>query len=161
MRDRRWVSGGQDGRHQASPAHPSPPSGDDNSHNRSAESHSSARVASPSFFETLAGHGICPIFTVSQPLRRDGWRSGGREKLARKTAPVAAFTEIRCGNCTKSGHPPVDGLHSIEKSRLTNWHFSLTQKIEGVKQDRSLTASEFFRLVRRPGLKRNHFFTVR
>jgi hypothetical protein len=59
-------------------------------------------------------------------------------------------------NCTKSGHPPVDGLHSIEKSILTNPHFSLTQKIEGVKQDCSLTASKFFQLVQRPGLKHNH-----
>jgi hypothetical protein len=50
----------------------------------------------------------------------------------------------------------VDVLHSIEKAILTNLHFSLTQKIEGVQQDRSLTAFKFFRLVRRPGLKRNH-----
>jgi hypothetical protein len=51
----------------------------------------------------------------------------------------------------------VDGLHSIEKPILTNPHFLLTGKIEGVQQDRSLTAFKFFRLVQRPGLKRNHF----
>jgi hypothetical protein len=54
----------------------------------------------------------------------------------------------------------VDGLHSIEKAILTNAHFSLTPKIEGVEQDRSLTASKFFRLVQRPGLKRNHLLGV-
>jgi hypothetical protein len=35
----------------------------------------------------------------------------------------------------------VDALHSIENSILTKLYFSLTQKIERVQQDRSLTAS--------------------
>jgi hypothetical protein len=38
---------------------------------------------------------------------------------------------------------------------LTKLDFSLTKKLESVELDRSLTASQFFRLVRRPGLKRS------
>jgi hypothetical protein len=36
-------------------------------------------------------------------------------------------------DCTNSGHAAVDGLHSIEKTILTNPCFPLTPKIEGVK----------------------------
>jgi hypothetical protein len=35
----------------------------------------------------------------------------------------------------------VDGLHSIENTDVRQRDFSLTAKIEGVQQDRSLTAS--------------------
>jgi hypothetical protein len=72
----------------------------------------------------------------------------------------ADFAKLSVSYCTKSGHPPVDALHSIEKSILTNSHFSLTAEVEGVQQDRSLTASKFFRLVQRPGLERNHLLGV-
>jgi hypothetical protein len=38
---------------------------------------------------------------------------------------------------------------------LTNPNFLLTKKLERVELNRSLTASRFFRLVRRPGLKQS------
>jgi hypothetical protein len=43
--------------------------------------------------------------------------------------------------CTKSGHMLVDGVHSIENTDVTECDFSLTEIIEGVELDRSLTAS--------------------
>jgi hypothetical protein len=36
--------------------------------------------------------------------------------ILRKAAVGAAFTEIDREGCTKSGHRPVNGLHSIEKT---------------------------------------------
>jgi hypothetical protein len=100
---------------------------------------------------------ICPIFT---DLIR-------QLQVASTSILVITFAEIprwmrrllktRGGICTKSGHGLVDGVHSIEKSIVRSAHFSLTEKIERVQQDRSLTASKFYRLVQRPGLKRNHF----
>jgi hypothetical protein len=101
--------------------------------------------------------GIRSIFTIPyQTAPLAAVKDSGQCTRA-NPALDAAFAKTRRSRCTKSGHPPVDGLHSIEKSTLTNPYFSLTQKIEGVKQDRSLTASKFFRLVRRPGLKPDHF----
>jgi hypothetical protein len=38
-------------------------------------------------------------------------------------------------DCTKSGHPPVDGLHTIENKSDRGAHFSLTQKLEGVQKE--------------------------
>ena len=43
--------------------------------------------------------------------------------------------------CTIFGHRLVDGLHSIENTQVTNCDFRLTLFLEGVQQDRSLTAS--------------------
>jgi len=43
--------------------------------------------------------------------------------------------------CTIFGHGLVDGLHSIENTCVTARDFRLTEFIEGVQQDRSLTAS--------------------
>jgi hypothetical protein len=53
-------------------------------------------------------------------------------------------------------HDPVNELHSIDSKAHTNLFFLLTQKIEGVQHNCSLTVTEFFRLVRRPGVKRGH-----
>jgi hypothetical protein len=50
----------------------------------------------------------------------------------------------------------VNELHSIDFAGDKVAMFSLTLKAGGVKQTRSLTRSEFFRLVQRPGLKRDH-----
>ena len=51
---------------------------------------------------------------------------------------------------------PVDGLHSIEnKPDILPLNF-LTSTMAGVKHTRSLTVSEFFRLVLSPGLKPSH-----
>jgi len=58
-----------------------------------------------------------------------------------KAVPDAVSSKNASRVCTKSGHALVDGLHSIENTVLTNPYFSLTGKIEGVEQDRSLTAS--------------------
>jgi hypothetical protein len=44
-------------------------------------------------------------------------------------------------HCTKSCHPPVDALHSIENKSDRVALFSLTQNLKGVQQDRSLTVS--------------------
>jgi hypothetical protein len=41
-------------------------------------------------------------------------------------------------------HPPVNGLHLIEIAALRNPFFLLTEEIQGVQQDRSLTVSEVF-----------------
>jgi hypothetical protein len=38
----------------------------------------------------------------------------------------------------------VDALHSIENKSDKGPHFSLTQQLEGVQQDRSLTVSKVF-----------------
>ena len=53
-------------------------------------------------------------------------------------------------------HAPVNELHSIEFKAFRFLLFSLTQEIEGVKHNCSLTVSKFFRLVRRPGVKQGH-----
>src|SRR5579864_2804489 len=59
----------------------------------------------------------------------------------RKTACGAGFVKTRVPLCTKSGHWLVDALHSIENTQVTKRDFSLTEFLEGVQQDRSLTAS--------------------
>jgi len=41
-------------------------------------------------------------------------------------------------------HTPVNELHSIENTQLTNSFFRLTKKIQGVKHNCSLTVSEVF-----------------
>jgi hypothetical protein len=54
-------------------------------------------------------------------------------------------------------HHPVDGLHSLEKAAHRATLFRLTQKIEGVKTESFFdNFPKFFRLVRRPGVKRGH-----
>jgi hypothetical protein len=93
--------------------------------------------------------------SATDPSRRKHIGSG--QCTGANPALDAAFADTLLAHCTKTGHPPVDGPHSIEKPILTSAHFLLTPKIEGVKEDRSLTASKFFRLVQRPGLKHNHF----
>jgi hypothetical protein len=60
---------------------------------------------------------------------------------SRKPAPGVPFGEIASSTCTKSGHPPVDDLHSIENKSDKSALFSLTQKLKRVQQDRSLTVS--------------------
>jgi hypothetical protein len=53
-------------------------------------------------------------------------------------------------------HAPVNELHSIEIKAFTFLFFRLTRNLEGVKHNCSLTVTEFFRLVQRPGVKRDH-----
>jgi hypothetical protein len=61
--------------------------------------------------------------------------SGEKPCLARLCARMHVIA------CTISGHMPVNELHSIENTCVTKRDFSLTGFIEGVQQDRSLTAS--------------------
>src|SRR6476659_2729662 len=53
-------------------------------------------------------------------------------------------------------HAPFNVLHFIESKAIRFQFFRLTQKIQGVQHNCSLTVTEFFRLVRRPGVKRGH-----
>jgi len=55
--------------------------------------------------------------------------------------PACFVAEMATANCTKSGHPPVDGVHSIENKSDKGAHFLLTPELEGVQQNRSLTLS--------------------
>jgi hypothetical protein len=49
--------------------------------------------------------------------------------------PACLLREIARCTCTKSGHPPVDSLHSIENKSDKVAQFSLTPAIEGVKTE--------------------------
>jgi hypothetical protein len=49
--------------------------------------------------------------------------------------PACLLREIDSPDCTKSGHPLVDALHSIENTHLADAAFSLTKIIEGVKTE--------------------------
>src|SRR5580704_437891 len=61
---------------------------------------------------------------------------------SRKTLSPSVFrAQSATTCCTKCCHPPVDALHSTENEPDTGTHFSLTSKLEGVQQDRSLTVS--------------------
>jgi hypothetical protein len=59
----------------------------------------------------------------------------------RELAPRLPFAQFCSTDCTKSCHPPVDALHSIENKSDRLAIFSLTQILKGVQQDRSLTVS--------------------
>ena len=61
-----------------------------------------------------------------------------------KPCPATPLRNPATRSCTKSGHPPVDAVHSTENKRDKTAYFSLTLKIEGVQQDRSLTTSRVF-----------------
>jgi hypothetical protein len=54
--------------------------------------------------------------------------SASRAPATRKAALDAQFTERELRPCTKSGQAPVDGLHSIEKTRVISDKFLLTLK---------------------------------
>jgi len=75
----------------------------------------------------------------------------GKPRLARGLREDASHV------CTISGHPPVNGVHLIENTCTYKRVFF----IDGINR-RSTTGSffdsffKFFRLVRRPGLKRSH-----
>ena len=60
--------------------------------------------------------------------------------------PASSLPSARNGfsTCTKTCHPPVDALHSIENKSDRSAIFSLTLNLESVQQDRSLTVSKVF-----------------
>jgi hypothetical protein len=69
-------------------------------------------------------------------------RAGCRLDLRRENLrPACLLREMVASKCTKSGHPAVDGLHSVENKSDKGAHFLLTPELEGVQQDRSLTVS--------------------
>ena len=51
-----------------------------------------------------------------------------------KAASRAGFRMFHVERCTKFGHPPVDGLHSIDFTRDKAAGFYLTLKLKGVKR---------------------------
>jgi hypothetical protein len=74
------------------------------------------------------------------PNRKDIY-SGNTFGELRKAASGVPFARSALPACTKSCHPPVDGLHSIENKSDADAYFLLTSKSEGVQLDRSLTVS--------------------
>jgi hypothetical protein len=60
-------------------------------------------------------------------------------------------------HCTNFRHSLVDSVHSVENARVTVRDFRLTKKPPAGKNILVLwQLLKFFRLVRRPGLKRSH-----
>jgi hypothetical protein len=94
-----------------------------------------------------------PIFEISCPARllTDIHTRGtvARTCRYRRCPPPMPKTRVRpafrarldFSSCTKSCHPAVDRLHSIENKLDRGAYFLLTSKSEGVQQDRSLTVS--------------------
>jgi hypothetical protein len=83
---------------------------------------------------------FCGLSTAQKDLRM----FDPSEKLAkefRRTAQTTISASFLLLLCTKFCHGPVNGLHSIENKRVADACFSLTKKIGGVQQDRSLTVS--------------------
>jgi hypothetical protein len=72
---------------------------------------------------------------------------------------MAASRHLGGIHCTKSGHAPVDGVHSTENRTVINVCFLLTIKIEGVQTesffDNFLSFSGWCGV---PGLERSHPF---
>jgi hypothetical protein len=67
-------------------------------------------------------------FENAHPLTSLHWES-------RKPAPRLPSARNCSSTCTKSGHPPVDALHSIENKSDKVAQFSLTPEIEGVQTE--------------------------
>jgi len=87
------------------------------------------------------GCGVCAIFTGALHNRAPFERFSCRNEFSENQRWVRLLAKIDFAGCTIFGHRLVDGMHCIEKSVLTKAYFLLTHKIEGVQQDRSLTAS--------------------
>jgi hypothetical protein len=49
--------------------------------------------------------------------------------------PACVLLDIASCACTKSGHPPVDGLHPTENKPDKGTHFLLTAKLEVVQRE--------------------------
>src|SRR5262249_2985891 len=93
------------------------------------------------------------------PLFRRTHRERSRQsrmKWRKSSSPADFVSNGGCPAAPFLQHAPVNELHSIEFKAFTFLFFPLTQKIEGVKHNCSLTVSKFFRLVRRPGVKQGH-----
>jgi len=89
-------------------------------------------------------HGVPEYAMGAQAQPQSVLQSQPAILMSRKPASHTASAWISESACTKSGHVPVDWLHSIENAQLTNSFFPLTKKIQGVKHNCSLTVSEVF-----------------
>jgi len=79
-----------------------------------------ATVAGPC--ESPAQCGFHQIFTVGNGGKNRNTRpSPARQR--ENPRPACLLCEIASSKCTKSGHPPVDGLHSIENTHLADAGF--------------------------------------
>jgi len=73
------------------------------------------------------------------------------------SASDTAFAGNRSPGCTKSGQGPVDGVHSVENTSSYEVRFFVDGKNrKSTKGSFFDSFLKFFRLVRRPGLKRSH-----
>jgi len=80
----------------------------------------------------LVQSGFARIYTNTVKLFSQ--RSAAPDKKIRKNCALAHVTKPGDGQTAPTLlHPPVNYLHSIEKSADTSPHFSLTLKIERVK----------------------------
>jgi hypothetical protein len=95
----------------------------------------------PDLSRSLARCGFPQIFTAAEGLQEPAVPAPLLPGIAKTRAPPALLREDASSACTKSGHAPVDGLHSIENKSDRGTHFSLTSKLERVQGDRSLTVS--------------------
>src|SRR5258708_6226723 len=107
----------------------------------------------PALFGSLKLDAPCPNLSTALPDTGSARFSQTRNRILplfhidsyqygeQNAASGARFARNALRRCTKSGHRVVDGAHSIENTQVTKRDFSLTENIEGVQQDRSLTAS--------------------
>jgi hypothetical protein len=93
-------------------------------------------------------------FTHLEHYHKIGYRSHRRTR--QNPHPAGLADESRRSTAQFTLHAPVNELHSIDFKAHTNLLFRLTKKLQGVQHNCSLTVTEFFRLVRRPGVKRGH-----
>jgi hypothetical protein len=90
--------------------------------------------------ESLICHGLCGISTGWECREKSVGASGFLFGISETLAP-GALREMISSHCTKCGHGPVDGLHTIENKSDKGANFSLTAELKGVQQNRSLTVS--------------------
>ena len=90
--------------------------------------------------------GVCAftIFTIKNCDRHSMTRQGDSAKCAEIRGILRLLDSMLRLLAPLLLHSPVHELHSIEIKEHTNLFFLLTQKIEGVKHNCSLTVSEVF-----------------
>jgi hypothetical protein len=93
--------------------------------------------------QNRAPRGFYGIFTLQSQILRPQF-FGEISNLQRINRPANHIAKTSQPLCTKSCHPPVNQLHSIDNKPHADAIFSLTQILKGVQQDRSLTVSEVF-----------------
>src|SRR5260370_27009769 len=78
-----------------------------------------------------------PIQQISTAAERRRELSSPSHFSAQRRKPASRLSSARNGfsSCTKSGHPPVDDLHSIENKSDRSAIFLLTPKLERVQKE--------------------------